>query len=151
MIIDCYSTDDFALNYIAKNTDDEIVKVDDVLQSGAKELFSEKPYVLVMDYANIFSAKAIAKFFKIKFTGSKILYCVFTAPEYKSVYSETARIITSVKRFILFGSCVSGDRLPDFEKYVENLHEISSAVKNCSPQNNVANLSFPFRTADKKV
>lgn len=150
MIIDCYSTDKFALDYIAKTMDDEVVSVQDILDNKQKEIFSEKPYVFVMDYSNIFSISLIAKFFKIKFSGSKILYCVYTAPEYRTVFSETAKIITQCKGFILFGSCSVGMKGDSIEKYAENLNALACEMKNCSPLKNVGNLSFPIRIKSKQ-
>lgn len=149
MIIDCYSTDKFALDYIAKTMDDEVVSVQDILDNKQKEIFSEKPYVFVIDYSNIFSVSLIAKFFKIKFTGSKITYCVFTAPEYKTVFSETAKIIAQCKDFILFGSCSVCMKGNSIEEYAENLYNLACEMKNCSPLKNAGNLSFPLRVKNK--
>ncbi len=73
------------------------------------------------------------------------MYCVFTAPEYKTVFSETAKIITQCKGFILFGSCSVGIKGDSIEKYAENLKALACEMKNCSPLNNVSNLSFPLR------
>lgn len=147
MIIDCYATDKYAVNKIAEVIGDKVVSADDIINEKSKKVFSEKPYVMIIDYKNIFSVSLIAQFYNMQFTGSKILYCIFIADKYKRQYGELAQVIASNKKFIVFGcdvlnySAISGK-----EEYVAYLTDRANKIKNITPFENYGALKFPLRS-----
>lgn len=147
MIIDCYATDKYAVNKLAEVIGDSVASVDEIINQKSKKLFSEKPYVMIIDYKNIFSVSLIAQFYNMQFTGSKILYCIFVADKYKHQYGELAQIIATNKKFIVFGCDVlSYSALSGREEYIAYLTDRGRKIKNITPFENYGALKFPLRT-----
>lgn len=147
MIIDCYATDKYAVNKLAEVIGDSVVSVDDIINQKSKKVFSEKPYVMIIDYKNIFSVSLIAQFYNMQFTGSKILYCIFVADKYKRQYGELAQVIATNKKFIVFGCDVlSYSALGGREEYIAYLTDRGRKIKNITPFENYGSLKFPLRT-----
>lgn len=158
MVIDCFATDKFAVKELAERIDDEVVSLSDVLDSEVNELFSQKPFVLAIDYDFCFDYGVIARFLETAFNGSKVLYCVYIGGCSAEKSIDLAKKIARKKGFVLFGSDCIDYRALTRADYFEKLDDLGVQIRNSIPLQSVCGVDFPYggkkknyKTADKII
>lgn len=150
MIIDCYSTDKFAINELARRTGDEVVSLSDLMKEDCYEVFSERPFVLALDYGFSFDAEIIGRFLAMTFGGSKVLYCVFIGGVSDENGLELAKKIALLKKFVLFGVDSIDHRKLSRDEYFGKIDDLGYSVKNVVPLDSFCGVSFPVASRKSK-
>lgn len=150
MIIDCFATDKFAISELARRTDDEIVSLSDLMNEDEYEVFSERPFVLALDYGFSFEAEIISRFLSTKFGGTKVLYCMFIGATSDEKGLELAKKIASTKKLVLFGVCKVDHFVLSKDEYFAKLDQIGFSVNNVVPLESFCGESFPCATCKRK-
>lgn len=144
MIIDCFATDKFAVKELAERTGDEVVSLSDVLDGEVAELFSQKPFVLAINYDFCFDYDVIARFFETAFNGSKVLYCVYIGGCSAEKSVDLAKKIARKKRFVLFGSDCIDCRALSKADYFKKLDDLGTQIRNSIPLSSACGTDFPY-------
>lgn len=150
MIIDCFATDKFAVGELARRTGDEIVSLSDLMNEDKYEVFSERPFVLAIDYGFSFEAEIISRFLSTKFSGTKVLYCIFIGATSETRGLELAKKIASTKKLVLFGVCKVDHFVLSEDEYFEKLDQIGFSVNNVVPLESFCGESFPCSSCKRK-
>lgn len=150
MIIDCFATDKFAVGELARRTGDEIVSLSDLMNEDKYEVFSERPFVLAIDYGFSFEAEIISRFLSTKFSGTKVLYCVFIGATSEMRGLELAKKIASTKKLVLFGVCKVDHFVFSEDEYFERLDQIGFSVNNVVPLESFCGENFPCASCRRK-
>jgi len=143
MIIDCYAADKFAVRELAERIGDKVIALSDLLQTNEYELFSEKPFVLALDYDFSFAIDIITRFLSTNFTGTKILYCVFAGECRSEKAAELALNVAKNKGMILFGADKINHLELTREQYFEKLDHMGDCIRNATPFAPFCRLDFP--------
>ena len=144
MIIDCFSTDKFAVKELADRMGDNVVSLSDVLSSDSEELFSEKPFVFAVDYDFCLDFTVISRFMSMKFTGSKVLYIVYVNVAAQGKTIDLAKRIAAAKKFVLFGvDDISHARLTK-EEYFAKIDMLGERMRNVVPFDGNKAIDFPY-------
>ncbi len=143
MIIDCFATDKFAIKELAERTGEEIVALSDLIKDDKTEVFSERPFVLAMDYAFSFDWTIVSRFLSMKFGGSKILYCVFIGNCPIEKGRDLSKKIAANKNFVLFGVDNIDHMKLTKEEYFAKIDMLGDSVRNCVPFESAYGADFP--------
>lgn len=144
MIIDCFATDKFAIKELAERTGDEIVALSDLMKKDETEVFSEKPFVLALDYAFSFDWPIVSRFLSMKFNGSKILYCVFIGNCPTEKGRDLSKKIAANKKFVLFGVDNIDHLKLTKEDYFAKINMLGDNMRNCVPFESAFGFDFPY-------